>query len=200
MVEGSVNAWINDLAEAIAIGRLIGERVVVIAVSTGGSLAAWAATQPALMEDVAGIVLISPNFALVNKQAAILSLPWGGTLAELVAGKERSFETFSEAHRTFWTYRYPTRALLPMKAAVDLAAAQDYGKVTIPALFVFRPDDQVVDEAVTAQIADRWGGSKEVFSPENAEDPYKHVIAGDALSPSATGPVAEKITAWAKAL
>ena len=46
MADASVNAWVNDVAEALAIGRAIGERVVVIATSTGGSLAAWAARNP----------------------------------------------------------------------------------------------------------------------------------------------------------
>ena len=39
MTQGSVNAWINDYEEALAIGRAIGDKVVVIATSTGGSLA-----------------------------------------------------------------------------------------------------------------------------------------------------------------
>ena len=50
MAEGSVNAWINDYAEAIAIGRAIGDKVVVIGTSTGASLATWAASQPGLRE------------------------------------------------------------------------------------------------------------------------------------------------------
>ena len=42
MADGSVNAWINDYAEAIAIGRAIGDKVVVIGTSTGASLATFA--------------------------------------------------------------------------------------------------------------------------------------------------------------
>lgn len=200
MLSGSVNAWVNDFAEALAIGRLLGEKVVILSVSTGGSLSAWAATQSALMDKVAGIVFVSPNFALVNQQTEILSLPFAGTLADLIVGKEREFETFNEAHKTYWTYKYPTRALLPMKAAVDLAAAQNYANVKVPALFIYRPDDQVVDETVTARVAEMWGGKKDTFIPGEAEDPFKHVIAGDALSPSATQPVAEKITNWIRTL
>ena len=40
MTQGSVNAWINDYEEALAIGRAIGDKVIVISTSTGGSLAA----------------------------------------------------------------------------------------------------------------------------------------------------------------
>ncbi|WP_292076461.1 alpha/beta fold hydrolase [Mesorhizobium sp.] len=64
MAEGSVNAWINDYEEALAIGRAIGDKVIVIATSTGGSLAAWAATQPDASEGMAAVVFISPNFGV----------------------------------------------------------------------------------------------------------------------------------------
>ena len=38
MGEATVEGWINDLAEAEAIGRRIGERMVLVGTSTGGTL------------------------------------------------------------------------------------------------------------------------------------------------------------------
>ena len=64
MGEPSAGDWINDMAEAMAIGRHIGDRVIVIGTSTGGTLAAIAATDPELSRNLAGVVMISPNFAL----------------------------------------------------------------------------------------------------------------------------------------
>jgi pimeloyl-ACP methyl ester carboxylesterase len=78
MADATVNAWLNDFAEALAVGRAIGERVVVVATSTGGAIATWGATQPELMEDVAGLVLISPNYRLRAQGSEILTMPWGG--------------------------------------------------------------------------------------------------------------------------
>jgi hypothetical protein len=46
MLEGSVQGWIDDFAEAVAIGRRLGERVVIMATSTGASLATSAAAGP----------------------------------------------------------------------------------------------------------------------------------------------------------
>ena len=65
----------GDTAEALAIGRRIGDRVLVIATSTGGTLAALAATDPELSERLAGVVLISPNFGVQNPKAGLLTLP-----------------------------------------------------------------------------------------------------------------------------
>ena len=81
MADGSVNAWINDYAEAIAIGRAIGDKVVVIGTSTGASLATFAVSRPELSQDVATIVAISPNYGLQAAGSDLLTLPWGGQLA-----------------------------------------------------------------------------------------------------------------------
>ena len=200
MLDGSVNGWVNDVAEAIEIGRRIGDTVILMATSTGGALSAWATAQPQLAKGIAGLAVISPNFALKDGNAFVLSMPWGGTIAELVVGKERSFETMNDAHAALWTWKYPTRALLPMKAAVDLAGERRYSAVTIPALFIFDPADQVVDETVTQQIMERWGGPTTYFEPAGNGDPSHHVVAGDAISPSTTQPAADAITNWLEGL
>ena len=72
MATASVNAWVNDFAEAIAIGRTIGERVVVMCTSTGGALATWAATQPKLAEGISAIVALSPNYGVRSAGSSLL--------------------------------------------------------------------------------------------------------------------------------
>jgi len=196
MATGSVNAWVNDYAEALAIGRRLGERVVVVATSSGGSLAAWAATQPDLSQGVAAAVLISPNFGVQGSGASILTMPFGGLIAELVIGKERGFEPVNEAHAKYWTHKYPTVALLPMAAVANLAYEAPVEQAKIPALFVFSDDDKVVRPARTREIAARWGAPHEIVTVSDSTDPSDHVIAGDALSPNTTDALAEKIVAW----
>jgi len=105
MTQGNVNAWINDYEEALAIGRAIGDKVIVIGTSTGGSLAAWAATEPGASDGVAAIAFISPNFGVRASGAELLTMPWGKQIAELVGGKERSFPTRNALHEKLWGVR-----------------------------------------------------------------------------------------------
>jgi pimeloyl-ACP methyl ester carboxylesterase len=196
MAQASVHDWINDYAEAMAIGRMIGEKVVVVATSTGGSLATWAASQPELSKDVSTLVLISPNYGVQASGAEILTMPWGRQIAELVIGKERGFEPANDAQARLWTTRYPTRATLPMAALTKLAYASPVENVSIPALFIFSPNDKVVRPELTREIAGRWGARHEIVPVETSGDPSNHVIAGDALSPQTTDPLAERIVAW----
>lgn len=196
MATASVNDWLNDMAEALAIGRAIGERVVVMATSTGAGLATWAAAQPALAEKLAAMVLISPNYRIADPNAFILTQPWGGQITEMIVGNERGFEPQNELNARYWTYRYPTKALLPMAALTKLARAAPVGRIAAPALFIYSPDDKVVDHAETARIAKAWGASTETVEVTGANDPYSHVIAGDALSPNKTDELAARAIEW----
>ncbi|RWA94323.1 alpha/beta fold hydrolase [Mesorhizobium sp.] len=200
MAEGSVNAWINDYEEALAIGRAIGDKVIVIATSTGGSLATWSATQPGASDGVAAIAFISPNFGVKASGAELLTMPWGREIAELVGGKQRSFPARNPLHERFWTTKYPMAATLPMAALTNLAYGAPVEKATVPTLFVFSDADKVVRPDRTREIAGRWGGAYELVPVDDTGDPDNHVIAGDALSPQTTAFLTERIVVWVKAL
>jgi esterase/lipase len=202
LAEPRAGDWINDMAEALAIGRRLGDRVIVISTSTGGTLAAIAATDPVLSQDLAGIVFVSPNFGIDKTAAFLLNLPFVRYCGPLVAGAERSSDVRNADHAKFWTTRYPTVAAVPMQALVTHALAQDYTKAKLPALFIFALDDRVVQPRVTADIADAWGGLHETYHPDltDKDDPYHHVIAGDIMSPDQTAPTVARILVSAKRL
>lgn len=202
MAEPTVADWMHDVAEALAAGRAAGREVVVIATSTGGTLAALAALDPDLARGVKGIVFVSPNFAIVNPAARLLTLPAARAWVPLVAGRERAFETLNEDHARWWTSRYPTEALVPMAALVRHAAARDFSAATVPALFVYAPADRVVSAAATEAVAAGWGGPATLApqAPGPDDDPSAHVLAGDILSPGLTAPVAALILDWVRGL
>ncbi len=194
--------WLNDTAEALAIGKRIGERVIVISTSTGGTLAALAADDPRLAPEIDGIVFISPNFGLHNPLAFLLNWPFVRIWGPWVGGATQSFTPVNEANARYWTTRYPTVATVPLAALVRAAAGRDYAQVKIPALFLFSPQDQVVRPDITAKIAAAWGGPKQVAHPvlTARDDALHHVIAGAILSPDQTAPTVARILAWARGL
>lgn len=196
MATGSVNAWINDYAEAIEIGRRLGERVVVVATSTGAGLATWAATRAELSEDVAALILVSPNYRIRAAGASLLAGPWGSTIARLATGAERQFTPRNEAHGRLWTARYPTEAILPMAALTRLAHDAPVEEIGIPALFVYSSADRIVDAEVTREVAARWGALADSLLIESSGDPQNHVIAGDALSPQTNELIVEATVNW----
>ncbi|WP_298432814.1 alpha/beta hydrolase [uncultured Jannaschia sp.] len=205
LAEASAGDWFEDLAEAMAVGRALGDRVVVMATSTGATLAAALAADPdlaALREGLAGLILVSPNFRVSNPAGALLSWPAARSWVPLVAGEIRSFAPQNDRHGRHWTTEYPTVALLPMQAAIDHATALDYAAADLPALFWFAPADAVVDHAATEAVASAWGGpvTIERVTVPDGDDPFAHVIAGDILSPQGTQAAIPAMEAWLRGL
>lgn len=200
MLDGSVQAWLDDFAEAVAIGRRLGERVVVMATSTGATLATYAASRPDLVRDVVGFVQISPNYGLQAAGSSLLTIPWAETLLPLIAGEQRSWEPRNEMHAQYWTHEYPNLALPQMGGLIDLAAGIDPSQIRIPSLFVYSSMDSVIIPEKVRSMAERWGGPVETLEITDSDDPNNHVIAGDALSPGTTARIADEAAAWISAL
>jgi len=202
MAEPVAGDWIEDMAEAMAIGRRLGERVLVIATSTGATLAAVAATDAVLAKDMAGIVLISPNFRLNTAAAVVLDMPLARWWGPVVAGDTQTFNNLTAEQAKYWTTSYPTTALFPMAALSRLARGLDYGVARMPALFLYSAEDKVIDPDAIQPVIAAWGGpvTQEVRQMQAGDDPFAHVIAGEMLSPGQTEPVTAVILAWAQGL
>lgn len=202
MGEATVNGWMQDVAEGLAVARRAGERVVVISTSTGGTLMGAASVDDALMQDVAGIVFISPNFALNNPVGPLLTWPAARYWLPLLAGKDRNWEPRNADHGRYWSTSYPSVAVMPMGALIKAVDALDLSQVSVPALFIFSNDDQVVRPDVTSAVSEEWGGPVQVINPVMGEgdDPQSHVIAGDIMSPGQNTATIEAIISWAKEL
>jgi len=197
MLEGSVHNWVNDFAEAMAIGRRLGERVVVMATSTGASLSTWSATRPELMQNVIGMVQFSANYGLQATGSSLLTKPWAEKAVLLTIGERRSFEVKTEAQARLWTHEYPSLSLLQMALLIDLAKDADPRTITVPSLFIHSPLDKIIQPEAIRQKAASWGAPTKIIEVLDDEDaPSHHVIAGDAISPSTTARLAAQTTEW----
>ena len=196
MADVSVNAWANDFAEALAIGERLGDKVVVMGTSTGGALTTWAIAQPAFKDRIDAVILCSPNYGVQAFGSSLLTLPFARQMANVVMGETRSFEPGNDLQRLYWTTTYPVDAILPMAEVVRLAVDAPVEQTKIPALLLISPDDQVVQPAITRDMAERWGAPHRLVEIKGVEDPSKHVLAGAAMSPSTTEPVAKLATDW----
>lgn len=186
LAEATAQGWVNDVAEALAVARRVGDKVVVMGTSTGGTVMAALADQPDVMADVKGMIFVSPNFGIKAPAAKLLTWPAACYWVPLVAGKDRSFEPANEAHGKYWTHAYPTVAVMQMAALVKQVFDKDHGQALVPALFWFSEGDQVVEAARTQDVAARWGqeATVQIQQPSAESDPQEHVIAGDIRSPA----------------
>ncbi|MEX6506548.1 alpha/beta hydrolase [Jiella sp. M17.18] len=200
MEQTSVHDWINDLAEAVAIGRRIGEHVIIIATSTGGTLTTLGASVPHLMDGVEGVVMISPNFAIQNRWAFLLDMPYAREILPMIGGKTYGFRPLNRAQAENWTTSYPIGAVVPMAAMIRAVDRLDLSKIKLPLLVLYSQNDKVVDPNATEKVLSQWGGPHQAVDVPKSGDPANHVIAGAIVSPKTTDELAQRIVEWVKAL
>ncbi|WP_050931464.1 alpha/beta hydrolase [Aestuariivita boseongensis] len=204
--EARVSDWTRDTAEAIAAGQAVGDRVIVISTSTGGTLVAAAIlTDPAMADALSGAIFVSPNFGINAPTARLLTWPAARSWIGYVAGERLSFPSSSDGHATYWTRDYPTTALLPVAALVEAVQGLEADTASVPAFFWYSPEDQVVLASETDSLAAAWargGAPVTVLTPDltQADDPYAHVVAGDILSPGQTDAAVAAMLKWIEAL
>lgn len=191
MREATAEALRADAREALAIGKAIGERVVLVSTSTGGTLSTWLAArepEPAL----AALVMISPNFAARSRSLYVLDWPVLGPLLLAWFGDDyRTWQPWNEGQARWWTWSYPYAALPELVRLMKEVETIDKTQITVPALMIYSPQDQVVDPASIESAYAAWGASGKRLVPfEGSADPSQHVLAGHVLSPGSTTTVA----------
>ncbi len=198
----SISNWVNDLHEAIEIGSRIGQKVILISTSTGGTLSAISALNENLSKTILGYIFISPNFGINHKLANLISWPYSEYWLHLFIGKTRTIKPRNELDKKFWTLSYPTKALIPMARLVKKINNKDFSNVDNPALFYFSMDDKVVEPKKTVEFIENWGGDTKTINVKMSEfdDKYSHVIAGDILSPGQTNIARKKMVKWINSL
>lgn len=200
LAEPTANDWLNDLAEALAIGRRIGERLVVLATSNGGSLATWGASLPGFTENVDGLVLFAPAYRIADRRASLLTAPYGRKIADFLTGGGLELPLAAPGADAPQTVTLPTASLLPLAALADHVRGLDVGAIGLPALFVYSPNDQIIDAVETESVIQRWGGPVEVLLVPETSDPTGHMVAGDIFSPETNATVIDAVTAWIERL
>tara|TARA_Y100000385_G_scaffold250162_1_gene272024 strand:- start:1233 stop:2090 length:858 start_codon:yes stop_codon:yes gene_type:complete len=187
--------WISDTAEAINIGEVIGNEVILIGSSTGCSLIHSIIEK---QTKVRSIIYVSPNFGPSSYKGHFLRLPGAKWFIPLILGREHSFTPKNSEHERCWTTRYPTKALFPVKDSVIAASLANHSKIKLPILFWFSDYDKVVSPKATRRIISKMGNNVEIFNPilSLKDDPSKHGVLGDILSPTKTNQGVNKILEW----
>ena len=200
MSEASIKYWIDDLHEAIEIGSRIGDKVIVISSSTGGTLSSIASLDKSLSKNILSFIFISPNFGINHKLAKLLTWPLAKYWLKIFIGEMREIKPRNKLNAKFWTLKYPNNALIPMANLVHTINRKSFKNVNIPALFYFSLDDKVVKAEKTIEFISNWGGKTKSINVTmtKSDDKYSHVIVGDIISPNQTKNAVNEILKWIK--
>jgi esterase/lipase len=157
--------------EAYSIGKQLGNKVILMGTSTGGTLALQlAATYP----DVAGIILLSPNIAINDPNAWLLNNHWGLQLAQLV--KQSKFNTIpnsSPAYKQYWNDHYRLEATVQLEQLLETTMnTNTFAKIKQPTLTLYYYRDEINQDKVVKVSA-----MKEMFEQLGTPSNKKKMIA-----------------------
>lgn len=144
----TADRWWRSSKEALAIGKALGDKVILMSTSTGGTMSLiLAAFYP---QDVYAMINMSPNIAINDDKAWLLDKPWGLQLARLaVGGNSRTFPS-DPAKDQYWNNPYRLEAVCELQELVqDKMNAETFSRVKCPSLTLYYyKNDQEQDPVV----------------------------------------------------
>lgn len=140
---------LETAAHALAVGKRIGEKVILMSTSTGGTLSLLLAAQAA--ESVDGIIAFSPNIAIKSSSAKMLTRPWGLQIArQMLGGKYRHFEA-EEEFKKYWYNHYRIEGLVQLQNLVEHGMKPETFRAVKAPFFLgyYYRDEAVQDQVVS---------------------------------------------------
>lgn len=160
----------NSAKEAYAIGKKLGKKILLMATSTGGTLALKLAAE---YPDIAGLILLSPNVAINDPNAWLLNNHWGLQIARLVKGKYNTAEDTTTVYAQYWNNKYRMEATVQLEELLESTMKEStFKKITQPVLMLYYyKDDDNQDKVV------KVSAMKRMFSQISTPDILKRQVA-----------------------
>jgi esterase/lipase len=141
--------------QALVIAGQLGQKVIIMGTSTGGTLALKLAAD--FPDMVYGLILYSPNIKIKSKASILLSKPWGLQVARLNFGGDfrESKEDPSSEPCKYWYCRYRAEGPVYLQQLIDATMKKViFAKVKCP-LFMgyYFKDKQHQDQTVDLKAA-----------------------------------------------
>ena len=188
MSEATAGSLMASAAEAIAVGRVLGDKVIVMSTSAGSTLSLYLAQDN---PEIHSLIMFSPCIRLKDSRSTIIAGPWGLQIAEkMMGGAYASWPYDSFEDSIYWTKRYPVQALVNLQVLLEQTMNDETFERIAQPLFVgyYYMDENKQDPVVSVpammdmfiKVGTPESLKRHVAFP-NAED---HVIASEYRSES----------------
>lgn len=181
LINLTADKYWESAKQALAIGKQLGKKVILAGTSTGGTLALQLAA--AYPQDVAALILMSPNIAINDPSAWLLNKPWGLQIARMVkSSKYLESKDTNHLYHQYWSNPYRIEAAVNLQELVSTTMNEKtFAQVKQPAIVLYYykdafHQDSTVKVSATLKMYDELGtpaAEKRAVAIPNAGD---HVI------------------------
>lgn len=159
---------------ALAVGKQLGKRVIVVGTSTGATLGLMlAARQP---QDVAAVINWSPKIRLAHPLSFLSNGPWGLQLTRMIDGGDyRAVQMPDPRRAKYWYMRYRAEAIPQLQALLEASmTTETFRSIKQPVLTMCRYKNEQVQDSLVSVDAMRTmhaqlSSSKKQFVELDAE-------------------------------
>ncbi len=162
--------WWRSSKEALAIGKALGEKVILMSTSTGGTMAlVLAAEYP---EDVFALINMSPNIAINDPAAWLSNNPWGLQLVRLVIGGKYLVSKVKPGVdmnlvNQYWNDKYRLEAVCQLQELLeDKMNKNTFEKVKQPCLTLYYYKNEQAQDP-TVKVSAILEMNKQLGTPES---------------------------------
>lgn len=139
---------IESAKAAIAVGKALGEKVILMSCSTGSTLGLYlAAADPA----VHSLIMYAPNIDLLDEKSHLLNGPWGEALARVVFDGDYRQWSDNDTISAYWTTRYHLDGLHALRHLVTETMTEETFRAVSQPTFVsyYFQDEEHKDDAIS---------------------------------------------------
>jgi len=184
------NAWASA-REALAIGKKLGEKVIIMSTSTGGTLGFKLAAE--FPEEVYALINMGPNLEDDQPGTFVLNSPWGYEIAKIISfGNNRKIEHEQAIATQYWDTIYPSRALVDLQVLVETTMVPEtFAKVKCPVLTLyyhknFFQEDEHVEIDIYKKIHKQLATPDSLVVLKPLRTPETHFVGSDIKSKDIT--------------
>ena len=136
LIDLTADKMMRSAEEALAIGKELGKKVILMSCSTGGTLSIPLAAK--FPTDVEALILFSPNVDIFDPNSKWLARPWGLKIARFIMGSEnREWNPGTEAQK-YWYAKYRLEGLVALKSLINQTMIdENFAKVKQPVLMMY---------------------------------------------------------------
>ena len=142
---------IDSAKDAIAVGALLGKKVILMSCSTGGTYSVMLAPQDSRVHS---LIMYSPNIELADPMAKLVTYPWGRHLLKNVIGGEYTNIThYSKDQARYWSREYHIDGIVALQSLIDDGMREDlFQSLNIPTYIgCYFKDEEHQDNVVSVE-------------------------------------------------
>lgn len=176
MMNLTAQKFLQTAKEALAIGKAIGGKVLVVTCSTGGTVGLYLASGES---NIDALVLYSPNVKIYDPTAAMLDKPWGLHIARAVTGSDYHSWKATDEKKKYFTTHYRMEALVALQSLVSNTMKKEtFEKITCPVfLGYYYKNEEEQDKVVSVKAMQEMFTQLGTASEKKREIPFPE--AGD---------------------